>query len=126
MRRREFITLLGGVAAAWPLTSRAQQAERMRRVGVLMASEETDTRPKVWLSQFTQGLTELGWVNGRNLLMDVRWAGNDVDRMRMFAKQFVNQQPRRDPRIRNSGDRCVAARDADNPDRLCDRLRSRR
>jgi putative ABC transport system substrate-binding protein len=93
LKRREFITLLGRVAAAWPLTSRAQQAERMRRVGVLMASKETDTRPKVWLSRFTQGLTELGWVDGRNLLMDVRWAGDDVDRMRMFAKQFVNLQP---------------------------------
>jgi putative ABC transport system substrate-binding protein len=93
LKRREFLTLLGGVAAAWPLTSRAQQAERMRRVGVLMASKETDTRPKVWLSRFTQGLTELGWVDGRNLLMDVRWAGDDVDRMRMFAKQFVNLQP---------------------------------
>ena len=58
-----------------------------------MAFEENDTRPKVWLSRFTQGLSELGWVSGRNLRMDVRWAGDNVDRMRMFAKQLVNLQP---------------------------------
>src|SRR5271170_3692122 len=93
MRRRDFITLVGGAAATWPLAARAQPDERMRHVGVLMAFNENDPRATVWLSRFTQGLTELGWADGHNLLMDVRWAGDDVDRMRMFAKQLVNLQP---------------------------------
>ena len=93
MRRRDFITLVGGAAATWPLAARAQPDERMRHVGVLMAFIENDPRATVWLSRFTQGLTELGWADGHNLLMDVRWAGDDVDRMRMFAKQLVNLQP---------------------------------
>jgi len=92
MRRREFITLLGGAAVAWPLAARAQPAG-LRHVCVLMAFEENDSRPKVWLSRFTQGLSELGWVDGRNLRMDVRWAGDNVDLMRMFAKQLVDLQP---------------------------------
>ena len=62
MQRREFITLIGGAAAAWPLTARAQQPERMRRIGVLMAFDEHDARAKGWLSRFTQGLSELGWT----------------------------------------------------------------
>lgn len=92
MRRREFIGVLGG-AAAWAVMARAQQPDRIRRVGVLMAFDENDTRAKRWLSRFTQGLSELGWTDGRNLRTDVRWAGDDVDRMRMFAKQIVALQP---------------------------------
>jgi len=91
MRRREFITLLGG-AATWPLAARAQQPERMRRIGVLMAFDERDARAKGWLSRFTQGLSELGWTEGRNLQMEVRWA-DSVDRMRMFAKELVELRP---------------------------------
>ena len=92
MQRREFIALLGG-AAAWPLAARAQQAERMRRIGVLMAFDENDPEAKACLSAFTQGLAELGWTDGRNLRMDVRWAAGNVDRMRMFAKELVDLQP---------------------------------
>ena len=92
MRRREFITLLGGAAATWPLAARAQQPERMRRIGVLMAFDERDARAKGWLSRFTQGLSELGWTEGRNLQMEVRWA-DSVDRMRMFAKELVELRP---------------------------------
>ena len=91
MQRREFITLLGG-AATWPLAARAQQPERMRRIGVLMAFDEHDARAKGWLSRFTQGLSELGWTEGRNLQMEVRWA-DSVDRMRMFAKELVELRP---------------------------------
>ncbi len=90
--RRAFIAALSG-AAAWPVVARAQQPDRIRRVGVLMAFDENDTRAKRWLSRFTQGLSELGWTDGRNLRTDVRWAGDDVDRMRMFAKQIVALQP---------------------------------
>jgi putative ABC transport system substrate-binding protein len=89
--RRQFITLLGG-ATAWPLAVRAQQPERKRRIGVLMAFDERDARAKGWLSRFTQGLSELGWTEGRNLQMEVRWA-DSVDRMRMFAKELVELRP---------------------------------
>jgi putative ABC transport system substrate-binding protein len=93
MRRREFITLLGGAAAAWPLAARAQQPDRMRRIGVLLEFDENDPEGKAWLSGFTQGLAELGWTDGRNLRMDVRWAAADVDRARMLAKELVELQP---------------------------------
>ena len=92
MRRREFITLIGG-AAAWPLAARAQQPERMRRIGVLMSVAESDPEGKAQLSGFTQGLAELGWTDGRNLRMEVRWGGGDVDRIRTFAKELVALQP---------------------------------
>ena len=93
MRRREFITLLGGAAVAWPLAARAQQDERMRKIGVLMAFDETDPRANAWLARFTRGLSELGWAPGHNLRIEVRWAGDNVDRMRMFAKELVGTQP---------------------------------
>jgi putative tryptophan/tyrosine transport system substrate-binding protein len=71
---------------------RAQQ-DAIKRVGVLMAFDEHDARAKGWLSSFTQGLSELGWAEGRNLQMEVRWAGDNVDRMRMFAKELVELRP---------------------------------
>src|SRR2546430_14130503 len=92
IRRREFITLLGGATAAGPVAARAQQPDRMRRVGVLMSLGENDPEAKAWLSGFTQGLAELGWANGRNVRMDVRWAAGNVDRARMFAKELVDLQ----------------------------------
>jgi putative tryptophan/tyrosine transport system substrate-binding protein len=92
MRRREFIAGLAG-AAAWPGLARAQQGDRMRRIGVLLPSEEND--PDTNLFAFTQGLQGLGWTDGRNVRMDVRCAGTDVDRMRRFAKELVDLQPRR-------------------------------
>jgi putative tryptophan/tyrosine transport system substrate-binding protein len=90
-RRREFITLLGG-AAAWPLAARAQQAERVRRIGVLM-SMENDSDGKAQLSGFMQGLAEIGWTDGRNLRMEIRWGGGEVNRIRTFAKELVALQP---------------------------------
>jgi putative ABC transport system substrate-binding protein len=92
MKRREFIAALGG-AAAWPIVARAQQPERTRRIGVLMAFNEDDARAKSWLARFSGGMAELGWNNGRNLRMEVRWAGADVGRMQVFAKELVSQQP---------------------------------
>src|SRR6202140_4513859 len=88
MRRREFIA--GVVTVAWPLAARAQQPVRMRRIGVLMATDENDPEAKARLSGFTQGLAELGWTDSRNLRMDVRWAAGSVDRMRMLAKELVD------------------------------------
>jgi putative ABC transport system substrate-binding protein len=91
MRRRQFIAGLGG-AAAWPFAARAQQPDRMRRIGVLMLWDENDPEGKANLTGFTQGLAELGWTDGRNLRMDVRWGAGSVDRMRMLAKELVDLQ----------------------------------
>ena len=92
MRRREFIAGLGS-AAAWPLVARAQRGERVQRVGVLLAYDENDTPAKTSLSAFTQALAELGWIDGRNLRMDVRYEGDNVDRMEALAKELVDLQP---------------------------------
>jgi putative ABC transport system substrate-binding protein len=93
MRRREFITLLGGAALARPLAARAEQADRTRRVGVLMGYAETDPQAKALLAEFTQAVSEFGWIEGRNLRMDVRWAPGNTDLMRTFAKELVSLQP---------------------------------
>jgi putative tryptophan/tyrosine transport system substrate-binding protein len=93
MRRREFITLLGGAVAGRPLTARAQQADRIRRVGVLMGYGEADPEAKVLLAEFTQGLSQLGWTEGRNLQMEVRWAPGRTEVMHTFAKELVDLQP---------------------------------
>jgi putative ABC transport system substrate-binding protein len=84
MRRREIIALLGGAAAGWPLPALAQ-AGGTRRVGVLLAFDESDPRPQAWLATFTQSLAKLGWTAGRNVQIEIRWAGNDVELMRKFA-----------------------------------------
>jgi len=93
MRRREFITLLGGAAVAWPFSVGAQQGNAIRRLGVVMNYAETDPEANGFLAAFTQKLAELGWIDGRNLRMDVRWAAGSVDRMRAFAKELVELQP---------------------------------
>jgi putative ABC transport system substrate-binding protein len=93
MRRREFITLLGGAVAGWPLAGRAQQANPARRLGVLMGYAEGDPLAKVLLTDFTQALSEFGWIKGRNLRMDVRWAPGNTDLMHTFAKELVSLQP---------------------------------
>jgi putative tryptophan/tyrosine transport system substrate-binding protein len=72
MRRREFITLLGGAAAAWPFSARAQRGERLRRIGVLMAYAESDSEAQAWMAAFRQGLQKLGWTDGRNISLDIR------------------------------------------------------
>jgi putative tryptophan/tyrosine transport system substrate-binding protein len=93
MRRREFITVVGGAAVSWPLAARAQQPDRMRRLGVLTAFDENDPEAKAYLPGLTKGLAEFGWTDGRNLRMDVRWAAGKVDLMRMFAKELLDLQP---------------------------------
>jgi putative ABC transport system substrate-binding protein len=92
MNRRNFITLLGG-AAAWPLATRAQQRERMRRIGVLMPLDESDPEGKRRVSTFTQALAGLGWTDGRNVRMDLRWGGPDTNRLRALAQELVGLQP---------------------------------
>jgi putative ABC transport system substrate-binding protein len=93
MRRRDFITLIGGAAIARPLVASARQADRTRRVGVLMGYAETDPEAKALLAEFTRAVSELGWIEGRNLRMDVRWAPGNTDLMRKFAKELVSLQP---------------------------------
>jgi len=92
IRRREFITLLGG-AAAWPVAARAQQGDRVRRIGVLMSRDENDPEGKRRYSAFTQALAGLGWTEGRNLRMDLRWVGADAGRIRVSAQELVALQP---------------------------------
>src|SRR5258705_13539182 len=81
MYRREFITLLGGAAAAWPMVARAQQLERMRRIGVLMHTAADEPESQARLTAFMQGLQELGWAVGRNMRIDYRWSVGDSARL---------------------------------------------
>ena len=92
MRRRDFITFLGGATLTGPFAVGAQQ-NRTRRVGVLMGYGEADPEAKALLAEFTQGLSELGWIEGRNLRMDVRWAPGRTDVMHTFAKELVDLRP---------------------------------
>ena len=94
MRRREFITSLGGAAAAWPVAVRAQQAERMRRIGMLMGYAESDADARAWYAAFREALQKLGWTGGRNIQVDTRWATpDDAETMRRFAMELVALQP---------------------------------
>src|SRR5215470_11216208 len=93
MKRREFITLLGGAAAAWPLAARAQQAERMRRFGVLMNRVADDPEAQARLKALVQGLQQLGWVEGRNVRMDVRWTAGIADHVYRHAAELVALMP---------------------------------
>jgi putative ABC transport system substrate-binding protein len=92
MNRRNLITLLGA-AAAWPLAAWAQQSDRVRRIGVLMVGDENDPVAKPRISAFTQALADLGWTDGRNVRMDLRWGGDDINRMRALAQELVGLQP---------------------------------
>src|ERR1700720_1039787 len=93
MNRREFITLLGGTSAAWPLAARAQQPARMRLIGVLVGNAESDGIAQSWLTVFRGALTKLGWTEGSNLRIELRWSAGDADRMRTFAKELVDLRP---------------------------------
>ena len=93
MKRREFITLLGGAAAAWPLAARAQQAERVRRIGVLMASAADDPEFQARIAAFLQGLQQLGWTDGRNVRIDTRWATTNPDDIRRHAAELAALAP---------------------------------
>ena len=93
MRRRDFIALLGGVAAASPLRARAEEPDRMRRVGVLNAMAESNPQAHAWEGAFRQRLTELGWSDGRNIRVDYRRGAASVDRLQSFAKELVGLKP---------------------------------
>jgi putative ABC transport system substrate-binding protein len=91
--RREFITLLSGAAAAWPLAASAQEGDRVRRIGVLVSGDENDPVYKPRVSAFTQALADLGWTDDRNVRMDVRWGRGDINRIRALAQELVGLQP---------------------------------
>jgi putative tryptophan/tyrosine transport system substrate-binding protein len=93
MRRREFITLLGGAAAAWPFAARAQQGERMRRIGVFMPLAADDPESLARVGAFLQGLQALGWTDGRNVRIDYRWAAGDAERIRRYAGELAALAP---------------------------------
>jgi ABC-type uncharacterized transport system substrate-binding protein len=93
MNRREFITLIGGAAVLRSQAARAQNAGGVRRLGILLSLAESDPEGKAQLSSFTQGLAELGWIDGRNLRTEIRWGRGDIDRIRTFAKELVALQP---------------------------------
>src|SRR5262249_55045486 len=92
MRRRKFLATLGGAAAAWPLAARAQR-EPMRRIGVLMNGAATETIPRSYVATFVQGLRQLGWSEGQNLRIDVRWNAGDAALARIYAAQLIGLTP---------------------------------
>ena len=96
MKRREFIALLGGAAAPsllWPLAARAQQTNRMRRIGVLMTRNAEDPEEQARLTAILQGLQERGWTDGRNVRIDIRWSAGDPDRRRRYSAELVALAP---------------------------------
>jgi putative tryptophan/tyrosine transport system substrate-binding protein len=93
VKRRDFITLLGGATVARPITAHAQQAERMRRIGVLMDLAENDPEGQVRIAAFLQGLQQLGWTDGRNVRIDTRWTAGDADRTRRQAAELIALAP---------------------------------
>jgi ABC-type uncharacterized transport system substrate-binding protein len=93
MKRRDFITLLGGAAAAWPLAARAQQPERVRRVGVLMNLAADDPQALSRITAFVQGLQQLGWTEGRNMRIDTRWGAGDAARFHRYAEELLALAP---------------------------------
>ena len=93
MRRRAFLKLVGGSAVAWPLVARAQQPERMRRIGVLMGYAESDRQGQANVAAFRMGLQKLGWTEGRNVTIEYRWAAAEADLVQRFAKELVALQP---------------------------------
>jgi putative tryptophan/tyrosine transport system substrate-binding protein len=92
MRRRNFIALLGGAAAAWPVTARTQQGERVRRIGVLMGWPETDNKAQSWVLALREELRKLGWTEGRNIEIDTRWGQADVELIKRFAQELFALQ----------------------------------
>ena len=93
MRRRDFITLLGSAAAVWPVAPRAQQSERMRRIGVLMNISADDPEAQSRMTAFVQGLQQSGWTDGRNIRIDTRWAAGDADRYHRYAEELLALAP---------------------------------
>jgi len=93
MRRRDFIKGIAGSAISWPLAARAQQQEHMRRIGVLMNAVENKPQGQARVAAFRQVLQQLGWSDGGNVRIDIRWGQNDIDRERKYAAELVTLAP---------------------------------
>src|SRR6266481_874682 len=93
LKRRQFLTLLGGAAASWPLVARAQQGERMRRIGVLMTAAADDPESLARVGAFLQRLQELGWTDARNVQVEYRWGSGSAGRIRTYATELVALMP---------------------------------
>jgi putative ABC transport system substrate-binding protein len=93
MRRRDFIKVVAGSAITWPLAARAQQPDRIRLICVLMGFEESDPAAQSWIAAFRDRLTKLGWTEGSNLRIELRWSAADADRMKTFTKELVDLRP---------------------------------
>ena len=93
MRRRKFLGVIGGAAVAWPMSARAQQGERMRRIAVMIVNAESDPEGQARIAALRDGLQKLGWTEGLNLRIDFRWAAGDADRIRTYAAEFVRLKP---------------------------------
>jgi hypothetical protein len=117
MRRREFITMLGGAAAAWPVAARAQQADRVRRVGVLMNGSPRDAEQQDLVAVLAQTLQQLGWTEGRNFRIDIRWGEGDPRAIRRHAESLVASAP--DSSSRPATRACRRCWTPHEPFRLC-------
>src|SRR5438552_13245455 len=126
MRRREFITLLGGAAVTWPLAARAQQPERVRRIGLLSFYAENDAEAPGYIAKFLEALEQLGWAHGRNVQIDYRWAGADRDRFQRYATESRGTQTGPDCWSEHSCSGGAATGDPRHSDRVCKCLRSNR
>src|SRR3977135_857152 len=93
MRRREFLGGLGGAAVAWPIAARAQQPDRVRRIGVLQAINESDPEGQLRKDPFVRGLQKFGWTEGANVMIDYRWGDDDADRIRLYATELTSMRP---------------------------------
>jgi putative tryptophan/tyrosine transport system substrate-binding protein len=93
MRRREFIILVGGVAAAWPLAARAQQPAGVRRIGVLMTYTKDEQEPRAWLATFHEALEKLGWIDGQNIKFEERWPGDNAALLEQATKELMTLHP---------------------------------
>src|SRR6267154_5420157 len=112
MNRRDFVAFLGGLAASWPLAARAQQAPKLRRIGILMNGTADAEAPQSYVAALLQGLREFGWVEGQNLRSDVRWNGGDAELSRIYAAQLIRQMP--DVIVASSTTNLTAVRQATN------------
>jgi len=110
LKRRDFITLVGGAAAAWPFATHAQQRERMRRIGVLMARAANDPEGQKQAAALQRGIEQLGWSPGRNVEIEYRWLAGDASRAEALAKELLDWRP--DILVANSTPSLVAARQA--------------
>jgi putative tryptophan/tyrosine transport system substrate-binding protein len=115
MRRRDFLTLLGGSVVAYPLAVRAQPSDQLRRIGVIYGLAETDLEARAWDVSFRKRFAELGWTDGRNVRIADRWTGGSMDRTKQFANELVQLNP-------HSSYRGITARDPHDSDYLCVRV----